>query len=76
MPRFPATTLPALLSLGCATHQLDATAIAAAGSQLEGAPAPGERFEARLTDIDGQVLDVPDPEGRVVVLELIRSADW
>jgi hypothetical protein len=66
-----------LLSLGCAARGgIDPTAIASGGDALEGAPRPGEAFEATLTSIDGESIGVPDPDGRVVVLELIRSADW
>lgn len=38
--------------------------------------APGDAVEAAWTSIDGQPVHVPDPEGRPVVLELIRSPDW
>jgi hypothetical protein len=76
MPRFLIPLLPAALALGCATHQVEFDAIGAAGDQLETAPAPGERFEATFTTIDGEAIAVPDPGGQVVVIELIRSADW
>jgi hypothetical protein len=65
------------LALGCATRGgLDPSIIASHGDALEGAPRPGEAFATTLTSIEGERIAVPDPEGRVVVLELIRSADW
>jgi hypothetical protein len=68
--------LPALLVTGCATHVVDPGAIASLGDAIETAPTPGEAFTASYDSIDGLGIEVPDPEGRVVVIELIRSADW
>ncbi len=76
MPRIP-TIAATLLLAGCAARSGgDPAAIAAQGSALDGAPVPGEAFTAELASIDGEAISVPDPSGEVVVLELIRSADW
>ncbi len=66
----------AALALGCATHRVEPDTIGAAGSELAGVPTPGQPFAAELTTTDGEAITLPDPSGRVVVLELIRSADW
>ncbi len=76
MPRILSVLAPALL-MGCAAHGGgDLTALATKGAELEGAPTPGQPFATELVSIDGETITVPDPDGRVVVLELIRSADW
>ncbi|MCO4770965.1 MAG: hypothetical protein KDA24_13105 [Deltaproteobacteria bacterium] len=47
------------------------------GDTLEGALTPGETIPAvSFTTLDGRTVQVPDPSGGYVVLELIRSADW
>jgi hypothetical protein len=69
--------LPLLpLLLACAHHWEGDPYLESAGAQRQAAPAPGERIELGLRDIDGRKIVVPDPAGRYVVLELIRSADW
>jgi hypothetical protein len=77
-----ALVLLSLLSLGCAARggvapdSIASGAVGAAGDIIDAAPAPGETFATDLVTIDGETVAVPDPDGRVVVLELIRSADW
>mgnify|MGYP006971715102 CR=1 FL=1 len=76
MPRIPVSLATALLA-GCAGRGgMDPSAIAAAGTELANAPTPGQPFATQLISIDGEDIAVPDPSGRAVVLELIRSADW
>jgi len=76
MPRILSVLAPALL-VGCAAHSGgDLTALATKGAEIEGVPTPGQPFATELISIDGETIVVPDPDGRVVVLELIRSADW
>ena len=49
----------------------------AAGDDLPDLPALGAPIALdALPLLAGGEATVPDPEGRVVVLELIRSADW
>ncbi len=38
--------------------------------------APGAPVDVMMTSIDGEHIAVPDPDGRTIVLELIRSPDW
>lgn len=76
MPR-SLTPLATLVLLGCAARGIaDPTALATRGSELPGVPTPGQPFITELVTIDGETIAVPDPSGQVVVLELIRSADW
>lgn len=76
MFRFLALLLPAAIAAGCATHRVEIDTVGAAGDQLDAAPAPGDSFEAAFTTVEGEAIAVPDPGGKVVVIELIRSADW
>ena len=47
------------------------------GDRLDGALAPGASLgPITFAALDGASITVPDPDGRYVVLELIRSADW
>ena len=73
MQRLIPTLLPLLM--GCVSHNIG-TEPMAVGSQLEGTPQPGSAISIELTSIDGEAIGVPDPRGRAVVLELIRSAEW
>jgi len=42
---------------------------------LAGAVQPGD-VVASVTPLAGEAVTLPDPGGRYVILELIRSADW
>ncbi len=76
MSRILSLVAPALL-MGCAAHGGgELASLATRGAELPGAPTPGEAFAPELVSIDGEHIAVPDPNGDVLVLELIRSADW
>lgn len=64
------------LLLACAHTPEGDLYLQSAGADRQAAPAPGEFLELGLRDIDGRAVRVPDPDGRWVVVELIRSADW
>lgn len=72
MPLLP--LLPLLL--GCAHHWEGDLYMQSVGAQRRAAPAPGEHLELGLRDLDGRRIHIPDPDGRYVLIELIRSADW
>lgn len=42
---------------------------------LAEAIAPGDTV-ASIAPLAGEAVTLPDPEGRYVIMELIRSADW
>lgn len=70
----PHLLLPLLLA--CAHRPQGDLYLQSVGAQRDEAPAPGQFLELGLKDIDGRSIRVPDPDGRYVVVELIRSADW
>jgi hypothetical protein len=66
-------TLPALLA--CSSDS-DKAVQHTPGDDLPAAIQPGQPISLSLSTWDGAAVTVPDPGGRYVVLELIRSADW
>ncbi len=65
-----------LLLAACAHKPPEDLLYQSVGADRAGAPAPNQALELDLQDIDQQAVLVPDPDGRHVVIELIRSADW
>ncbi len=62
-----------LLLAGCAhTHPDDLQYEAV----MADATAPREMMGLSIRDIHQQAVEIPDPRGRHVIVELIRSADW
>ena len=77
------TCLLAMLTLGlpatsaCADDAEPGFVPEVRGDRLDGALTPGTSLDPHtFTTVHGASVTVPDPDGRYVVLELIRSADW
>ena len=68
--------LPALCSLFACQAGATKDVKHTPGDDMPTAIQPGQPVALSLETWDGVAVTVPDPQGRYVVLELIRSADW